>query len=202
MKITAITRFKHGELYALLKKLGWTQSELSRRSGMCPTTIGNIINLKSRPTEQQANAIQKSLAEAGEFFDVLSEWPEAFQGVKQNLIQTSDIPLERLIDHPEVLQIAAESDDDDMEYDLEDRMNEALETLPDIEHAVVKGHFWERKTFDQIGTAIGRTRVGTQLIMARALRKLRHPERVRLLFPDEALDQAVDIAKKHPSAVI
>ena len=59
MKITAITRYKHGELYAILQRIGWTQSELARQTNLRIGTIGDIINLVKRPTVEQADAIQK-----------------------------------------------------------------------------------------------------------------------------------------------
>ena len=83
MKITALTRYKHGELYAVLKRLGWNQSELSRRSGLAATLVGRIINLQYRPSQKMADAIQKAIGEAGEFFDVLEQWPEDFKGLKK-----------------------------------------------------------------------------------------------------------------------
>lgn len=109
MKITAITKYKHGELYSILQRLGWNQSELARQSGLYPSLIGLIINLRKRPNANQANKIQNALAAAGVFLDVLSEWPESFIGLKPGFKteQTADIELDRLLDCPEALMIQA-----------------------------------------------------------------------------------------------
>ena len=46
MKIAAIVKIKHGEIWKALETLGWSQSELARQAGLQPTTVGEIINLK------------------------------------------------------------------------------------------------------------------------------------------------------------
>jgi len=69
MEITAITKFKHGGLFKALRKLGWSQNELARRTGLSPNWIGQIINLHTRPSRQQADAIQKAFGDAGEYLE-------------------------------------------------------------------------------------------------------------------------------------
>ena len=100
MKIAAITRFKVGELYQAIRKLGWTQSELARRAGSDASRIGEYINLKRKPTEEQANKIQAALAAAGVYIDVTAIWPESFKGFKRGLKieQMADIAPEQLED--------------------------------------------------------------------------------------------------------
>ena len=84
MKITAITKFKQGTIWALLKKLGWSQSRLGQEAGLNATTIGRICNLKSKPTEHQANCIQRAFAKAGQYVDVLELWAETFTEFKNS----------------------------------------------------------------------------------------------------------------------
>lgn len=180
MQITAITRFKHGKLYALLKKLGWTQSELATRSGMSQSQIGLILNLNRRPSADHANAIQRALGEAGEFFDVLSEWPESFQGLKKGYKreQTEEIEMERLLDCPEVMNLAIEERPD--YSDLE----ECLGKLDIRQQEVIEQRVLEGKTLAQIAKRKKLTRARIQQIQAGALRKLRSPIHFARLFPD------------------
>jgi transcriptional regulator with XRE-family HTH domain len=83
MNITAITRYKHGDLYSVLQRIGWSQKDLARKTGIYAGLIGKIINLVRRPTAEQADAIQKAVGDAGEYIDVLSAWPESFEGLKR-----------------------------------------------------------------------------------------------------------------------
>jgi RNA polymerase sigma factor (sigma-70 family) len=181
MKITAITKYKHGELYAILKRLNWTQSELARRCGMYPSLIGHIINLQRRPNEAQANAIQKALGEVGQFLDVLSEWPEAFTGLAKDFKheQTQEVELDRLLDHREVLQIAAPDPEDTTEMDSV--LNEVLETIPKREKTCLIEHFFNSDTYAEAGKTLGTSGMRVKQLEAAALRKLRHPARLRKL---------------------
>lgn len=186
MKITAITRYKHGEIYAILQRLGWSQSELARRTGLSATTIGDIINLVKRPKVEQADAIQKTLGTAGEYLDVLSEWPETFEGLKRGFRreQTAEVPMERLLDHPEVLQLAAPGTEE--ETGLEERLETIIGELPRQQQVVLRERFWNGKTLEATGknTNLGLTRDRVRQIEAAALRKLRHPERIKRLAPE------------------
>ena len=177
MKITAITKYKHGELYAIIQRIGWTQSELARQTKMSASQIGDIINLVKRPTPEQADAIQNAVGTAGEYLDVLSEWPETFAGLKRGyrLEQTAEMPMERLLDHPEVLQIAAPEEGDN---NLDERMASAIETLPKRVQTVLRERFWNGKTLEATGKRLKRTRDRVRQIEAKGLRMLRHPTRL------------------------
>lgn len=183
MKITAITRFKHGGLWSILKRIDWTQSKLAEMCGFSPYVIGDIINLQRRPTVEQANTIQRVLGDAGEFLDVLSEWPETFAGLKRgfNVEHTEDIPLERLIDHPEILQIPEEFPAD---YS---GLSAALESIPARERKALEKVWLEEKTLkessDEMGYAGGGERA--RQLSNKALRLLRHPKRIATILEQD-----------------
>lgn len=177
MKITAITRYKHGELYAILQRLGWTQTELCKQTGLSQKIIGDIINLIKRPTEDQANAIQLSLGKAGEYLDVLAEWPEAFVGIKRGyrLEQTEDIQMERLLDCQEAMQIAAPEHISTEEHErMTGMINDVLGTLPDQYAVVIRERFCNGNTLKQTGVKIKKTMSRVRQIEAKALRMIRH----------------------------
>ncbi len=46
MKIAAVVKIKHGEIWKALETLGWSQTELARQADMQPTRVGDIVNLK------------------------------------------------------------------------------------------------------------------------------------------------------------
>jgi RNA polymerase sigma factor (sigma-70 family) len=181
MKITAITRYKHGELYAVLNRMGWTQAELARRSGINQRTIGAIINLSRRPSQNDADAIQKALGDAGEYFDVLEQWPETFEGLKRGIKkeETLDVPMECLIGCREAMMLPAPSERQGDR--LAAAMDAAMEDLTEQEKAVLEARFFDGKTQDEVGTERRLSRASIGQIEAKALRKLRHPERLRHL---------------------
>jgi transcriptional regulator with XRE-family HTH domain len=181
MRITAITRYKHGELYHLLLKLGWSQAELARRTQIHPTIIGKIINLVCRPRPDQAELIQKAFGEAGEFFDILGEWPEGFTGLKKGLIteQTAEVPMENLLSCAEALNVpmlpASILDD------LSTRLDSVMDTIPAKEAEAIKEYYIDGKTGAAIGRENNRSREWAFQKIKRGLRRLRHPMRLRLL---------------------
>lgn len=186
MKITAITKFKHGELYAMLQRVGWTQADLARHSNLAPSRIGEIINLKRRPIQKEAEAIQMALGTVGQYLDVLSEWPETFIGLRRGYRreQTIDVPMERLLDHPEVFQIAAPEDYVDEGIDLEKRVESVISKIPKRYLMVLRKRFWENKTLKQVGKELKVTRGRIATIESAALRLLRHPAKKRKLRPE------------------
>ena len=181
MKITAITRYKHGTLYPILQRIGWTQAELSRQSGVNQHQICDIINLVKRPTVKQADAIQKAVGIAGEYIDVLIEWPETFAGLKRGFKQetTAEVPLERLLDHPEVLQIADPQYEDSPVKDLTDHLEALMSELPERMRIVLHERFWNNASLAETGKKIKRSGALAHKIEMKALQWLRHPRRVR-----------------------
>lgn len=182
MKITAVTKFKHGELYAMLQRVGWKQSDLARNSGLSENRIGEIINLQRRPIQKEADAIQRALGTVGEYLDVLSEWPETFVGLKRGYRreQTIDVPMERLLDHPEALQIAAPEYQDD---DIEERVKSVISKLPERNRQILIKRFWENKKLEEISNEIGVGKQQVHNLEKRSIRMLMHPARARKLMP-------------------
>ena len=181
MKITAITRYKHGELFEVLRRLGWSQADLARRSGISTTMVASIINLNRRPSQKAADAIQKAFGEAGEYFDVLEQWPETFDGIKRGATkeETMDIPMECLIGCREAMMIPSPSKRE--EDGLSDAMNAAMDSLTGREKAVIEARFFEGKMCHEIGRQIGVSAMRVRQIEGKALRKLRHPSRSKHL---------------------
>lgn len=182
MKITAVTKFKHGELYAMLQRVGWKQSDLARNSGLSENRIGEIINLQRRPIQKEADAIQRALGTVGEYLDVLSEWPEMFVGLKRGYRreQTIDVPMERLLDHPEALQIAAPEYQDD---EIEERVKSVISKLPERNRQILIKRFWENKKLEEISNEIGVGKQQVHNLEKRSIRMLMHPARARKLMP-------------------
>jgi RNA polymerase sigma factor (sigma-70 family) len=193
MKITAITRYKHGGLYAALESLKWTQKELAERSGITQSAIGLLINLRIKPSIYYVQKIQNALAEAGYYLDVLEQWPETFHGLKAgfNLVQTADIELENLLDCKEAFMLPAPECEDTEE--LDNAIENVLDSLTPREKSVIKSRFWDKKTLETTGNDLGITRERIRQIEAKALRKLKHPDRLEMItryLPDSRVQHA------------
>ena len=177
MKITAITKFKHGSLWAAIKQLGWSQSELARQCDTTPTAIGLIMNMLSRPTEKEANKIQIVLAENGIYFDPTQEWPETFQGMKKRITieQTKDVTaleLEAAHIFYDQLTIPQFTENED----AIDVIMEAMSCLGDRERDILQMHYGiegDPKTLRECGKTWGVSRDRCRQIEGTALTKLR-----------------------------
>lgn len=177
MKITAVTRLKHGTMYLMLKKIKWTMSELARRAHLKPESFRDIMNLKRRPTAKEADAIQKAFAEAGQFVDVLEEWPETFHGFKKSQVieQTQEVSDEQLSLYcPEVLQLTDEpSDYLDIKGSTQSHaVDFALSMLIPWEAEVLKEYFMNGTSAEDIAKLRNVCTATVHATKARALRKL------------------------------
>lgn len=177
MKITAITKYKHGELHAALTRLGWSIAELARRCKATHSNVCAVINLKLRPSPKLANKIQMALGEEGIFLDVLEQWPEAFKIRRRFVrIETMDIPMERLIGCREAMMVLAPEQNKEEDWSVS--INGILETLTERQRLVIVERFYNSNSLEGVANKLGLTCERVRQIEAKALRKLRHPERI------------------------
>jgi len=105
MKIAALVKIKHGEMWKALETLGWSQAELARQADMDQSKIGEIINLKRRPTQGEVKKIEMAFLDAGTIVDVLSEWPEMFTAKVRSITYYQEIESDRLLSGGQSLQL-------------------------------------------------------------------------------------------------
>jgi RNA polymerase sigma factor (sigma-70 family) len=182
MKIAAITKFKHGTIFLLLKKLGWCQSDLARRAGNSPQIIGKIINLRYKPSLKIAQNIQAAFETAGQYFDFESEWPELFNGLQPGfkITQIADVELESLECHPEILELP---DPCNINEDNQNLLSKILLTLPDRERKVIEDMYFENKTGEAIGKELHVSEARVYQIKAKAIRDLRRAKAISTMIP-------------------
>lgn len=183
MKITAITKLKHGELYSILCRINLTQSELARRCGFSASEIGLVMNPRKRPCVELANAIQRVLGECGEYIDVLEQWPETFHGFKKSprIEQTREVDMEKFVGMHEAMMIEAPSG---ISVEQMDAIDSALSTLTPRERFVVESVTMDGKTLLETSKALGCSGARSSQINAKALRKLRRGGRINILTGD------------------
>lgn len=178
MKITAITKFKHGFIFEALKKLNWTQAKLARRCGVGPGTISAISNLTMRPSEKLANAIQRVLGEQGIYLDPLVEWPETFKALPSRVVveQTKEMSeLEISAYQQHYLQLEAPETIEDRErYEL---TMAGIESLPNREKRVLELRLGlngnEVNTPSECGKKFGLNRSTIDITARRAVSKVK-----------------------------
>lgn len=181
MKVAAITRFKHGELYVLLKKLGWSQAELSRRCGFkYQSKVGNMLNLTCRPSLDTIYRLQKAFAEAGEVVDVESMFPNAYVGTGDRIkpvVQIADVPPESIakLAHHQRMQLES------VQLPLPDRVVDSDEALAafdlvlnETEKVAMRLHFVDGLSITEVATACHRSRMWADVTIGKALRKIRN----------------------------
>jgi len=65
--------------------------------------------------------------------------------------------------------------------EMDQTLNKVLETITDRERSVLKSRFWDSKTLAEIGREQRISGQAVRMIEAKALRKLRHPIRLKKL---------------------
>jgi len=189
MKVSAITKFKQGDLWGAIKRLGWSQSRLAKEAGLSVSRVGYYINLIHKPNAETAKKIQIALANHGEYLDVLAIWPENFKGLDGSLVfeQTQEIDFQSLNFHKSDLHDTCKpSLDNARQY-----INEVLESLTPREQIIIEQRFGllgqRSKTLEQVAVKCKVTRERIRQGENKALRKLRHPVRIKYLR--NALDE-------------
>jgi transcriptional regulator with XRE-family HTH domain len=179
MRITAITKFKHGVLKEALDKLGWSQSELARRCGIAQSELGRIINLKKRPSEERALKIQRAFGDAGVFIDIEEAWPDGFEGIDiPEIKETREVDMQSI--HLEFHRRQQLCEPSGISEEVTTGINSVLETLPSACQEVIRLRF-EGNTLEYVANKLGVKRERVRVIEARGLRLLRHPVRIRKL---------------------
>jgi len=176
MKVTAITKFKQGDLYNALKKLGWTQAELARRSGVSPEAIGCALNLRNKPSPSRIAKIQKAFGEAGVFIDVLSIWPEDFKGLDKSVTveQTKEVDLALIGSNTPVLHDTMKPNFDDARKIIDETLSE----LTPKQASYIRETFLNGKTCGEAGKDVGKTSWNYNQQRNNVLRKIRQSPRL------------------------
>lgn len=165
-----------------------TVAEFCRKFGFHQTLIGEFLNLKSYPKN---NEYCKRLEDAlGEPLRLL--FPEELKIelgkkkiTKNNYYINGEMSLERLEDMNSKYLISDDYSMKSSEEETKYLLNEALDTLTKRQRTVLKHRFGlgggEEKTLEEVGKIMKTNKERIRQIEAVALRKLRHPARLRKL---------------------
>ena len=180
MNIAAVSKFKHGDMWRALSVLGWKQADLARESGLSPSEIGRFANLQLRPAPEKMQMIQEAFARHGYIFDLLEAWPPAFEWMKKSVTITryAYIPVDKLL-YTQSLHALHEYDA--QRRLLKEPIDQVLDTLAPKESEVLRRRFYDNETLEKVGIKFGLSKDRIRRIEAQALRKMRHPDRIRKL---------------------
>jgi len=160
-------------------------AELSRAAGICNATFGNIINLRRSPVTKTGDW-HPIVLKVCEYLLVMPS--DLFSQEQMEPLTTNkssvDIGFEdisRLLDDPtQCPSLRLE------QLDVANTVNSVLETLTEREKKVLMLRFGiegSEQTLEEVGKQFDVTRTRIRQIELKALRKLRHPDRAKLLRP-------------------
>jgi len=172
----ATLRIQQGRLKAAMQEVGIeTAAELSRRSGVNQNAIGKLLNFRESPR-----------AKNGEWRTVTLALCKALGSEPSDLFPEHldhEIPTNRIASFVEHAQLSGRETlqlgpaEECQQVEMEQTIDEVLETLTDRERGVLKARFWECKTLEETGSAHNIVAERARQIEAKALRKLRDPSR-------------------------
>jgi DNA-binding CsgD family transcriptional regulator len=172
---------RNGLILRQMKKLGIkTQTELAKQSGLDPGVVGTLIGLKKRPVS----------AYTGEWLDcafalsaALHMEPEELWTEKQRGMALDRNSREISMSEDAVAQLASGQGTEQMVQKIltSEVVNKALQVLSPRYEAVIRRKFFEGDTSEDIAKEWGISRARVNQMEAKALQKLKHPSRSKLL---------------------
>lgn len=176
MEIAGTTTIKHAGLWRALQRLGWSQADLARASGLRQTDICTVVNMKRRPPEKMRLAIESSLAKQGIGIDLFEDWPEDFKGFGRTRRVTNFVIVEdrQLIDEAS-LRLPPPQMEHMEGKELADTVAECLDSLTPRQREAIDLRFFEGKTYEEAGRIMGLSRERVRQLEDQGLKALRRP---------------------------
>ena len=173
---------KNGVLQKFIDEVGWTQSDFARAIGTNAGTVGHWFNMEALPGPQHMEKICKLLKQLPE--DIFPEFLQNPDFLKQKKTWTlyREVDLE-FLPFNKVPEIAYTPEYDS--FDVTDRIKAVLCTLTPRQETVLRMRFGidfdKEHTLEEIGHHLNIHKERVRQIEARALRKLKHPTRTKIL---------------------
>jgi RNA polymerase primary sigma factor len=182
-KVGVRTFIYHEKLKQLRQEKGWTQAQLAIFCGLKPQRYGLIEQLKTFPTQEEAQNISDILGiKVKELFPLWTfpmykNRPKHEQVIEVTPLQLQSVELKKLC-APDTFSDQEKQIDGEL---LKKEIIKVLKTLTAREGAVLKMRFGleggEPKDLEAVGREFGVTKERIRQIEAKALRKLKHPSR-------------------------
>lgn len=173
MNLVALTTIKNGCLHKALAKLGWSQSDLARRSGLSPTIISQLALMKRPLPTDRLLKVQAAFGDAGHFVSIEDLWPDGFTGFGRRLEvkQYKEVDNSHLIQFQENCQLAIEDSKEleDMEFTLGELSDQLDARDRELLRLVTEGHSRE-----EISKSLRMSKQHVSLEIGRLSWKLEH----------------------------
>ena len=174
---------KNGVLQQFIDEMGWTQSDFARAIDGHVTTVGLWFNLRDYPhsplTMDKVTALVGKSPE--EIFPEFLRNPE-FLSMKKKWTLYREVDLD-FLPFNQIPQIEYTPDYDG--FDLTDKILQVLHTLSPKESDVIKRRYgfsgYCEQTLEEIARDLSITRERVRQIECKAIRKLKHPTREKIL---------------------
>jgi RNA polymerase sigma factor (sigma-70 family) len=195
-EIAVKARAKHGLIFKYMTEHGLTWLEMAEKIGISTGTFSKIIHFRWAPTENYQN--KKVVEKLCNFFhcdleDILPN--ELARQIKNNsdiaeLLQEEQTVYKEIdveyLGYDEIPQnLLAYEEDFSKQIDLRETIKKVLQTLTLREGEVIKMRFGigdgVGHTLEEVGAEFGVTRERIRGIEAKAIRKLKHPARIKVL---------------------
>ena len=177
----ATLKIQQGRIRRAMLELGIKNAaELARQSGLSQCEIGRLLNFKTSPKRKKNGEWRVSVLK---IFKALSSMPEElFPEHLDYEILTNEIS--DFVEHAQLSGTTQKQlcpSEECEQTELCDTIDEVLDTLQERERDVLKARIWEGKSLTEVGDMFGVSCQMVQYIEAKALRKLRHPDRLSKL---------------------
>lgn len=189
----ATLKIQHGPLRHAIQAAGFkTPGEMAKVMGLSPTNIYDLLNFKHKPINPKTGRWRDNVLKICSFlgFSPAELFPEHLQRIVatnrfETFVSAASLPSAE----PPTEQLPPYEAIDKQE--IRRMIDEALSTLSESEQEVLRLSFIDGETDIQIAKLkkVGCKRIGQ--IKAKALRKLRHPTRMRMLNEAHLLIEAV-----------
>jgi len=176
-------RVKNNWLWWAIKGCGFkTQKEFAEAAGVRYCNLGTLLSMKRSALTRDGSWCLDALRIA-EYLDVFPEEifpPKAMRGIETNIAvrELSEDELSVALEGP------MSPEDYVFEKEKTKLLSDALSQLRPREERVVRARFGlntDEKTLEEVGKDFGRSRDRIRQIECKALRKLKHPKREKLL---------------------
>ena len=184
-------RVRNNHLKSRRDELGFTHGEMAEIVGISKSMYGQLESLRLNPIGAKGHWRDAALALAS-FFNVMPEelFPPEVIGVKTPVATRTANASDLLAITNGSSRLALPVSDAYDSNELSACLDDALSTLTPREAKVISMRFYEDKTLEDVGCELFLTRESVRLVEAKALRRLRHPSRSKVLraFVDDTED--------------
>lgn len=172
MKITAITKFKNGELLRALRESKMSGVKFSRFAGISQQRFSNCLCLRAHPNDTTKAKIEYAFLQLGIWFDSEDAWPPDFVPLTKatSISETQDVDLSNIratLGYEYHQMIENSRDVHQLEHETE--RTEILDSLSFGPRVVLAARL-EGKTLSSIANRMGVTKARVGQLKDKALR--------------------------------